>query len=48
MSKNTPSDAPKAPRWSLWLPLVLFGAFVVLVLFGLVALTAPRAGFSRV
>lgn len=28
-------DSPKAPRWSLWLPLALFGLFVVLVLFGL-------------
>ena len=28
-------DSPKAPRWSLWLPLALFCLFVVLVLFGL-------------
>ena len=25
----------KAPRWTLWLPLALFGGFVVLVMFGL-------------
>lgn len=29
------TSADKAGRWALWLPLVLFGAFVVLVLFGL-------------
>ncbi len=30
------SEAPvKTTRWTLWLPLALFGAFVVLVLFGL-------------
>ncbi len=29
-------SAPRVPsKWALWLPLVLFGAFVVLVLFGL-------------
>lgn len=32
MSHNQP---PAATRWSLWLPLGLFAAFVVLVLFGL-------------
>jgi len=29
------SGEPKAPGWALWLPLALFGAFVVLVLIGL-------------
>lgn len=35
MSDQVPSGQVKAARWALWLPLVLFGAFVVLVLFGL-------------
>jgi cytochrome c biogenesis protein CcmG/thiol:disulfide interchange protein DsbE len=30
------SDKPKAPRWTLWLPLALFGGFVALVLVGLI------------
>jgi cytochrome c biogenesis protein CcmG/thiol:disulfide interchange protein DsbE len=30
------SEKPKAPRWTLWLPLALFLGFVVLVVFGLV------------
>lgn len=29
------APAPQPSRWALWLPLALFGAFVVLVLFGL-------------
>jgi len=30
------SEKPKAPRWTLWLPLALFAGFVVLVVGGLV------------
>jgi len=30
------SETPKAPRWTLWLPLALFLGFVILVVFGLV------------
>ncbi|NBC36407.1 DsbE family thiol:disulfide interchange protein [Novosphingobium sp. FSY-8] len=29
-------EKPRAPRWTLWLPLALFGLFVVLVVVGLV------------
>lgn len=35
MSDPVTSAQVKTARWALWLPLVLFGAFVVLVLFGL-------------
>lgn len=36
MTEPQPEPAPaKGPRWTLWLPLALFAAFVVLVLFGL-------------
>lgn len=36
MTDPQPEAAPaKGPRWTLWLPLALFAAFVVLVLFGL-------------
>ena len=37
MSAEKPSRAPnRAPRWTLWLPLALFGGFVALVVLGLV------------
>ncbi|WP_374531126.1 redoxin family protein [Novosphingobium sp.] len=29
------SETPKASRWALWLPLIVFAGFVVLVMFGL-------------
>ncbi len=32
----TDTPSPKAPRWTLWLPLALFVAFVALVVVGLV------------
>jgi cytochrome c biogenesis protein CcmG/thiol:disulfide interchange protein DsbE len=32
---STP-QTPRAPRWTLWLPMALFAGFVVLVVFGLV------------
>lgn len=35
MSEHIPPQRPKARRWAIWLPLVLFGAFVALVLIGL-------------
>ena len=36
MSTAEPAATPRAPRWALWLPLALFGLFVVLVTIGLV------------